>query len=227
MDEAHRLAGEGGVHGTAVAARVQAAGRGRRGRTWASPPGGLWMSIICRPPDPDAARCLSVRAGLAVARALEQVAAGIAPLALKWPNDLLRDDRKAGGILCEARWDGPAAAHVVVGVGVNVANEVPADLGSRAVALAELVPGVSPDALAEPVARAVAAAGRRRGRLSTAEVAAWAGRDWLAGRYLTAGAITGRGAGITPEGALLVRTAAGSLERVEAGEVSVVAGGSG
>ena len=61
------------------------------------------------------------------------------------------DDRKLGGVLCEARWEGDALAWVAVGVGINVRNPIPARLASTAVALAEVLPGSTPEAVLEPL----------------------------------------------------------------------------
>ena len=220
MDTAHALAEAGAGHGTAIAAREQDAGRGRRGRAWASPRGGLWLSVICRPASRSTVECLSLRAGLAVADALEATESGLPPLQIKWPNDLYLEDRKVAGVLCEARWDGPSLAWVVVGVGVNVANELPEDLGTAAVTLLASVPSAEPDSLAEPVARAVAKAGLVTGPLDDAEFEQFRRRDWLWGRAVRA-PVAGRAAGIARDGALLVKEPSGAMTRVAAGEVLV------
>lgn len=100
-------------------AERQGAARGRRGRDWIQPPGGgLALSLLKRFEAPLAHLAgLSLGAGVAVARALESC--GAPPLGLKWPNDLVHDGRKLGGILVElgGRADGPC--HAVIGVGVN------------------------------------------------------------------------------------------------------------
>lgn len=111
-DEAKRQAAAGAAEGLLIVARRQTAGRGRWGRTWASPAGNLYFSALLRPNRPPAeAAQLSFVAALAVAEAV-----GV-PTRLKWPNDVLAGGRKLGGILLEGS-DGA----LVVGVGVNVAS---------------------------------------------------------------------------------------------------------
>ena len=100
MDALHELAQAGAPAGTAVVAEAQVAGRGSRGRGWSSPPGGLWLSVLARPRTAGL-ELLSLRAGLAVAELLDRLGVG-ARARLKWPNDLMLDGRKAGGILCDA-----------------------------------------------------------------------------------------------------------------------------
>ena len=104
MDALHDLAQTGAPPGTAVVAEVQDSGRGSRGRTWASPRGGLWLSVLARPSE-GGLELLSLRVGLAVAGVLARMGLGD-QLRLKWPNDLMLGERKTGGILCEARWQG-------------------------------------------------------------------------------------------------------------------------
>ena len=219
MDAAHQQAAEGAPHGSAVAARVQSRGRGRRGRAWSGPEGGLWISVIGRPRGP-APECLSLRVGLEVADALERFAPEIA-LRIKWPNDLYLDGRKLGGILSEAHWEGARTSWVVVGIGINVVNDLPPELASRAVRLAERVPHASPAALAEPVRVAVALACERSGRLEPRELERFAARDWLRGRTL-ASPLAGIAAGITAEGSLRVESG-GAIASVPFGDAMVVA----
>jgi BirA family biotin operon repressor/biotin-[acetyl-CoA-carboxylase] ligase len=110
----------GGAPGTVLATELQSAGRGRRGRSWASGLGGaLTFSLLWRFEQGAAALTgLSLVVGIAVARAL--VSLGATGVRLKWPNDILYDGRKLGGILIEVRGDalGPTAA--VIGIGLNV-----------------------------------------------------------------------------------------------------------
>jgi len=116
MDVLHELAQGGAPAGTAVVAEEQTAGRGSRGRHWASPIGGLWLSVLSRPATAGL-ELVSLRAGLAVAELLERLGVS-GRIMIKWPNDLMLDDRKTGGLLCEARWQGAALAWVVIGLGL-------------------------------------------------------------------------------------------------------------
>lgn len=219
QDLIHQLAGDGAPHGTAVVAVVQTAGRGSRGQGWHSPPGGLWLSVLCRPPDESATEVLSLRAALLVAGALERTAPGFR-LGVKWPNDLFCASLKVGGILCEARWQGSAPAWVAVGLGLNVTNPVPAELTARATTLARHVPGLRPEDLVDPVVRALADAGRRPGSLDGPELADFQARDGLRGRTLT-GPVAGLAEGITPRGELRVRRLGGEISLLRTGPVTV------
>lgn len=100
-DEARRLAAEGAPDGTVVWARSQNAGRGRYGRSWSSPPGNLYVSLLLRPACPPAtALQLGFVAAVALGEALDRRVAAAA-LTFKWPNDVLLDGRKIAGILLE------------------------------------------------------------------------------------------------------------------------------
>ena len=149
-EEAVNLAQAGAEHGTVVVAESQTAGRGRHGRRWFSPPGyNLYCSVLARTvlsPGPVApAERLSwipLVAAVAVTEAVHATA-GV-PLSLKWPNDLLLDDRKVGGILCESGSIGSTAAFVVIGLGLNVngpRNLFPPELQSVAASLRERTDG--------------------------------------------------------------------------------------
>jgi BirA family transcriptional regulator, biotin operon repressor / biotin---[acetyl-CoA-carboxylase] ligase len=220
MDALHELAQAGAPAGTAVVAEEQTAGRGSRGRVWTSPPGGLWVSVLARPAS-TGLELLSLRAGLAVAELLERHGAG-SRLGLKWPNDLMLDDRKVGGILCEARWQGAGLAWVVIGLGLNVTNAPPPALAASATHLARAIPTLTAAALEEPAVAALRAVDAAAGPLSEEERARYGARDWLRGRALEA-PVAGAAAGLAADGALLVRRADGTTAAVRAGTV-VLAG---
>jgi BirA family biotin operon repressor/biotin-[acetyl-CoA-carboxylase] ligase len=169
MDVAHALAQEGAAHGTVVAAREQTAARGRRGRTWLAPRGGLWMSVICRPAESSGMEHLSLRIGLAVAEVLERLVPAIGRVQVKWPNDLLLDGRKLAGILCEARWEGDRLGWVIAAIGLNVANRIPDELAGQATSLARHASVPAPGELAQPIAEAIAGAALTPGPLSESE----------------------------------------------------------
>src|SRR5207245_2996029 len=92
----HDLAGDGGPAGTVVIAEEQTAGRGRDGRTWHSPAGGVWLGMLLRPARAELG-VMSVRVGRAVADAVDSLL-GRLETRLKWPNDVLLGERKLAGI---------------------------------------------------------------------------------------------------------------------------------
>lgn len=214
QDLIHDLGAEGAPDGTAVVAVEQTAGRGSRGRTWASPRGGLWLSVLCRPTGAAPPDAFSLRVALAVADALET--AGVSRVELKWPNDLLVGGRKIGGILSEARWTGERVGWVAVGVGINVSNPLPVELQETAAAVGELVPGLRASDLAAPVIAAVRAAAAIVAPLDAGERARFAARDALAGRVLDA-PMAGTADGVDPDGALRIRRADGTVNAVRVG----------
>ncbi len=116
---ARKLADGGAAEGTVVVAAEQTAGRGRAGRSFHSPSGGLYFSIVLRPSASlSQVPVLGLAAGLAVAEAVQDVA-GVRPT-LKWPNDLLLAGRKLAGILAESTAARDGSRCVILGVGINV-----------------------------------------------------------------------------------------------------------
>jgi BirA family biotin operon repressor/biotin-[acetyl-CoA-carboxylase] ligase len=133
-DVAATLADRGEPEGTVVIADAQSAGRGRHGRTWASPPGaGLYMSIVMRPA-PHAVSLLTIAAGVALADGIH-AATGLQPQ-LKWPNDVYIGGRKLAGILAEAGTSKAGVQHVVLGCGINLMPAAyPPDVAGRATSI--------------------------------------------------------------------------------------------
>jgi BirA family biotin operon repressor/biotin-[acetyl-CoA-carboxylase] ligase len=119
-DEAAALAAGGALEGTVVIADAQRHGKGRMGRSWASPGGvGVYLSVILRPAiAPHDAPSLNLLGAVAAAEAIEEIAGVDARI--KWPNDLIVRERKVGGILGEAAADASRLHHVVLGIGINV-----------------------------------------------------------------------------------------------------------
>lgn len=220
MDVIHQLASEGAAAGTAVIAGEQLEGRGSRGRGWHSPPGGLWMSVVFRPPAVEGIEAISLRVGLTVADAIQ--ARVPTPLRLKWPNDLMLGDRKLGGVLCEARWQGEALAWVAVGLGMNIRNRIPDELGTVAISLSDLIPAITVEEIADPVLAALRELDLGTGRLSPAELNRFARRDWLRGRTIRE-PVAGNVTGVGEDGALLVRTVSGSDVSLRSGTVELAA----
>jgi BirA family transcriptional regulator, biotin operon repressor / biotin---[acetyl-CoA-carboxylase] ligase len=132
----------GAPSGSVIVTREQTAGRGRRGRTWISAPGdSLAFSLLWRLPPPAQPAGLSLAAGLAVVNALTRLAAsaktGGASPRLKWPNDILLDGRKLGGILVELLPGKSPAAVIGCGLNLSLPAGMPDDLRAQSGALSE------------------------------------------------------------------------------------------
>src|SRR5687767_5562559 len=210
------LLAERSQHAVLLVAEQQSAGRGRRGRRWHSAPGaGLTFSLarrVRRPARELAA--LSLVAGVAVTRALR--ALGVARAALKWPNDLLVDGAKLGGILVETRADG-AAARAVIGIGVNLrGGEVLSSRLRRPVAsLDGFLESISPEQVLERIVNsllealdAFEAGGLDALRGEWEALHAHAGQR-LRVRLADGRSVSGIAAGLDRDGGLRLRTRAG------------------
>ncbi len=226
-----KLARAGAPEGTVMTADEQTAGRGRMAREWFSPPGAnLYFSLLLRPRVPPAAAVtLSLLAGLAIARAVEEVTPGLAPR-IKWPNDLWIDDRKLCGILCDMQAEADCVRYLIVGVGVNVnllSDDWPPELARRAISLR--------DACGHPVSRAklLAAILNRFEKLyrtwTEQGLAPFLDtirkRDALAGRRITleqgGRRIAGKALGLSPDGSLLLERDGEPPLAVWAGDVHI------
>lgn len=135
---ARELAVQAAPEGTVVIANSQMSGRGRRGRSWFSPPlAGIYMSMILRPPiSPAEAPKLTLMTSVALAEAIETVS-GLAT-EIKWPNDVLIGGRKVAGILTEISTEMDSVHHIIIGIGINVnsRNEsFPEEIRDRATSL--------------------------------------------------------------------------------------------
>jgi BirA family transcriptional regulator, biotin operon repressor / biotin---[acetyl-CoA-carboxylase] ligase len=118
---ARTLAEEGAVGGTVVIAEEQYGGRGRRGRHWFSPPGkGLWFSMLLRPSGipPASAAPITLVAAAVLGQGLRRET-GL-NIALKWPNDLLLNGKKIGGILTELKGEPDRIEYLIIGAGLNI-----------------------------------------------------------------------------------------------------------
>lgn len=231
-DVAKELADEGALHGEVVIAERQSAGRGRRGRSWSSPPRkNLYLSVVLRPDLPPArAPEVTLLAAVAVCQAVRR--AGVASAAIKWPNDVLASGRKLAGVLTEMAAEVERVQWLVVGIGVNVnaaADDFPDELRELATSL--LIER------GDPVPRALFAAALltaleewldRHAAEGFAPVrAAWREMSDTLGREVRvrvgSADLVGLAEDVDETGALLVRTASG-LERVVAGDVEMLRG---
>jgi BirA family biotin operon repressor/biotin-[acetyl-CoA-carboxylase] ligase len=153
-DDCKRLARAGAPTGTVVVAARQGAGRGRLGRTWDSPAGGAYFSVLLRPDvAPAEVTALPLAIALGVARGLETLGVRCG---LKWPNDVLLAGRKLAGVLLEMSAESDRLEWVVAGVGVNVT--VPDRAFPEAAYVAEELPGAEPARVAAAVLDGIACA---------------------------------------------------------------------
>ena len=227
QDAVRALADDGAAAWTLVVADHQSSGRGQHGRSWHAEPGGsLMFSLLIRPETVVAAPLLPLRAGLAVARAVDKLLEH-STVMLKWPNDLILQNGKVGGVLCEAQTRGKDLA-VVVGVGLNVGRfPVPQDGPPRipppAYLAGRLMAGTDRLALLEAIVSTMRDhLERGNALLMPDELAEYERRDWLRGRAITSPAI-GLCRGIDPQGQLIVERSNGTIERVIAGRVELAA----
>ncbi|MBI5230546.1 MAG: biotin--[acetyl-CoA-carboxylase] ligase [Coriobacteriales bacterium] len=138
MDDARALVERGAPDGTVVLASRQTSGRGRLGRSWESPKGGVYFSLIARPTIPVAeAVSLPLAACLGIAEGLDSLGAHAS---VKWPNDLELEGGKLAGILMEMSAEADCVAWVIIGVGINVLR--PDEPIERAAYLESSVPGL-------------------------------------------------------------------------------------
>jgi BirA family biotin operon repressor/biotin-[acetyl-CoA-carboxylase] ligase len=231
-NSAARDLAEGGADaGTIVLCREQTSGRGRQERQWHSPPDtGLYLTLILRPGEAALSPLVSVLAGLGVVLGLRRGFPGLGA-SVKWPNDLMVDDRKLGGVLAEASSTAAGPRFLLVGVGVNVrsmAGTMSARLRRQSTWIDEHCPDVDLPAVADAVI-----GGLERwlhdppSALDAATLATLDEHDWLKNRRVRANlspedpALPGVATGIAPDGALLFRPDRGALRRITTASIEV------
>lgn len=225
---ARELAAAGATEGTVILAEEQLAGRGRLGRSWVSPAGGIWLSLIMRPQlAPHKAQLVTLLAAVAAVEATEMTT-GLVP-GIKWPNDLLLGGRKLAGILTEVSAEMERVNYLVLGIGLNAnltAEHFQGELTDSATSLlletGQLVSRVTWVQNFLKVFEQAYLPVQEQGFAGV--LACWRrysvtlGRDVIVS--LSGRSIHGTALEIDEQGALLVKTAAG-LETFLAGEVSL------
>jgi BirA family biotin operon repressor/biotin-[acetyl-CoA-carboxylase] ligase len=226
-DRLKDLARAGAPEWTAVLAECQTRGRGRAGRAWQSPVGGLYLSVLLRP-RAEPVSLLPLAAGVAVVDAVGGF--GVA-CQLKWPNDVLTSGRKLAGILVEASSGSTSIEWVVLGLGLNLALEassLPAELRDGVTSLrAEAARGAEPGAVAAAVLAHLGVWYDALREAPSRVVAAWRERavpwwgtlvDVRSGRA----ELRGRLVAVDDDGALVIELSGGERRRLVSGEVSRV-----
>ena len=229
-DVIEKLARDGVKEGAVVFAESQTKGRGRLGRKWTSPDRkGLWFSVLLRPAlHPQEITQLTVVAATALWRAIHQQT-GLRP-GIKWPNDILVRGRKTAGILTELTAELDRVKHVILGIGVDVnlgAGDFPSELRKLATSLKiELGKPVSRSELAAAILREL---DRDYARVCAGDFAAvadeWEEHCTTLGRNVAIQIgdrqVRGRAEALGEDGALLLRTEHGHLERIIGGDVTL------
>lgn len=210
MKDAAALAQQGAPHGTAVTAEQQTAGIGRHGHSWHSErAAGLYLSIILRLPA--ATPTLTMALGLAVQTSINDIAQVATDL--RWPNDVMLNDRKLGGIMVQAE-----SGALIAGIGVNVNQTAfPEDLAAIATSLRIETGREHPK---EPLLQRILAESLRYAALDKTEVLRRFEQSstWVSGKAVTVDdRITGITAGLDENGFLKVRTATGTQTIVAGG----------
>ena len=137
--QAHILAAQGAANGSVVLTEEQTGGKGRRGRSWFSPKGGgLWMSILLYPrgQSPEKFSPFTAAAAVMIAKALNRFSKQ--PITVKWPNDLLVEGKKVGGILTEMNMNSNEVNYIILGLGINInqaSQDFPPELQETATSL--------------------------------------------------------------------------------------------
>jgi BirA family biotin operon repressor/biotin-[acetyl-CoA-carboxylase] ligase len=227
-DVIEKLARDGVKEGAVVFAESQTRGRGRLGRKWTSPARrGLWFSVLLRPDlRPAEATRLTAASATALARAI-RLQTGVVPQ-IKWPNDILLRGRKVAGILTEMSAELDKVRHIILGIGVDVnqtAAEFSPELRKIATSLKiETGEQVDRPALAAAVLRELDRDYARACSPKFSELAdEWEAQCATLGRNVTIHVgdrtVQGRAESLDDDGALLVRTQHGRLERISGGDV--------
>jgi BirA family biotin operon repressor/biotin-[acetyl-CoA-carboxylase] ligase len=227
-DVAEKMARDGVAEGVVIFAETQTKGRGRLGRKWLSPTGqGLWFSVLLRPTLPPAAITqLTIATATAVARAI-RLETGLAPQ-IKWPNDILLRGKKVVGILTELSAELDRVRYVIIGIGVDVnVMEFPEELRDVATSLA--AESGKTFIRAEIAASILSELDTDYGRLARGEFATLA-EEWeqqciTLGRrvviHIGDRTLSGRAESLDNDGALLLRSDYGHLERIIGGDVTL------
>ena len=214
-----------------VLARTQTGGRGQRGRTWQDVPGeSLCVTYYLRLPEPAPERTgeIAFLAGVAVALALDEFMAESPPketprIGLKWPNDILLNNRKAGGVLIERMNGADGKPVALIGLGLNVLTEnFPPDLAASATSLLrEGIAGKMPEEWAETIYEKIQQAiSLRQLRGFSAVLKLWRKYDVTSGRHyeteINGETVQGMAVGVMSTGALVLSLQGARVVTVEA-----------
>jgi birA, biotin-[acetyl-CoA-carboxylase] ligase region len=229
---AYELAEKGMKEGTVILADEQVKGKGRHGRHWSSPSkGGIYMSCILRPAiAPNEISRITLLAAVAVAQAIREISS--LEVTIKWPNDIMIDQRKLCGILTEMKAEQDSVDFVVLGIGINV-NITKSDLPKGATSIKEELAsrGVKNILSRVELAKKVLEKLEEYYNLMKREgfepiINIWKDLSVMIGSRIKVSlhgkTFEGLAHDIDPDGALVVRTEGGILEKISSGDVIMV-----
>ncbi|KIL48038.1 biotin--[acetyl-CoA-carboxylase] ligase [Jeotgalibacillus campisalis] len=227
---AHKLAQEHAPEGTLVIAEEQTAGRGRMARSWHSPKGsGIWMSLLLRPElPPQKAPQFTLLTAVALVQAIEDICD--VQVEIKWPNDLLINNRKVTGILTELQADSEQIHSLIIGIGMNVnqkQEDFPKELVDIATSLAiEKGSEVSRAAIVQRTMYHLEKYYHLYMEKGFAPIKLlWESYAISIGRHITArtfnGSISGIASGITEEGVLLLEDDQGAVHSIYSADIEI------
>ena len=219
MDIARGLARKGCPDFTIVIAETQTSGRGRMDRNWSSPEGGLYFTLVLRPHIPPVMSPLvNFCTAFVLARTLKEFCGVEARV--KWPNDVLINGRKVSGMLSEMEAAGDQVSFVNIGIGINMNNDLPSDLPSATSIKIITGKACSRKAFLSEFLD------RLENRIHQPDMAnvieEWKSCSATLGRQVRIishqGVTTGKAVDVDPNGALLVRTADGTIKKIYYGD---------
>ncbi len=219
MDIARELARKGCPDFTVVIAETQTSGRGRMDRDWWSPEGGLYFTLVLRPHIPPVMSPLvNFGAAFVLARTLQEFCGVEARV--KWPNDILIHGRKVSGMLSEMEAAGDQVSFVNIGIGINMNNDLPPDLPS-----ATSIKNISGKTCSRK-AFLSEFLDRLENRIHQPELAnvieEWKSCSATLGQQVRIesrqGVTEGKAVDVDPNGALVVRTADGTIKKIYYGD---------
>ncbi len=226
------MAAQGACHGTVIYADQQSEGRGRGGREFISPAGGLYFSLIIKPElEVHDLPLITLAAGVGLCTGIKQET-GVA-VQLKWPNDLYSDDRKLGGVLTESGpiKSGAVPEFLVIGAGVNVntdPDQFPSSLRRKVISLYHHAAGspVDVETLLEALVSAMLDAVQRLTANRERLLADWRALDYLQGRMLEYagqdGVVPATGVGLAGDGRYVIRDHHGVEHSILAGDLNPI-----
>jgi BirA family transcriptional regulator, biotin operon repressor / biotin---[acetyl-CoA-carboxylase] ligase len=226
---AMEMAADGTPEGTVVIAETQTNGKGRLGRTWVSPKGNLYLSVVLRPNIPIyKAPLITLTGAVAVASAI-RTTCGL-EAGIKWPNDILISGKKVSGLLTEMSAEQDRIRHIVLGIGVDVnmeMGELPPEIRSLTTTLAaEAGAKINRTTLLQQVLRDLERWYRMFLNNHAAVLEEWKKLNMTVGNRITvSGAgedLDGLAQGVDSDGRLIVRLDDGTVRTVAAGDVTIV-----